>query len=132
MSRQDDDSLDSRLVRPFSMRRGRTSRRTSVLNMSTLVWTVRTDISPGQLSPEQIQILELCRDRRHNSAGRGLAGVAIAELSALLDIPLAMTKVLASELIDRELLMFSQPARADDPDVTMMKRVLDGLRELRV
>jgi hypothetical protein len=99
--------------------------------MSTLVWTVRTDISPGELSPEQIQILELCGDRRHNS-GQDSLGVAIAELSALLDIPLAMTKVLASELIDRDLLMFSQPARADEPDLTMMKRVLDGLRDLRV
>ncbi|GAA4615299.1 DUF742 domain-containing protein [Saccharopolyspora hordei] len=126
-----DDALDSRLVRPFSMRRGRTSRRTSELSMSTLVWTVRTDIMPGELSPEQMQILELCHVR-HGTAGRGSVGVAIAELSAMLDIPLAVTKVLASELIDRELLEFSKPARADDPDVTTMKRVLNGLRELRV
>ncbi|MCI2416635.1 DUF742 domain-containing protein [Saccharopolyspora sp. K220] len=134
MSQDDDSSIDGRLVRPFSMRRGRTSSRRTELNMSTLIWTVRGDSPSGELSPEQEQILELCRRRHHSRQGVhnvGQPGVGIAEVAALLDIPMAVTKVLVSELIDRELLMFSQPATGTEQDLALMKKVWEGLHALR-
>ena len=66
--------------------------------------------------PEYRRILELCR-----------FPVSVAEVSAALQLPLGVVKILLGDLLERRLLIH-RPAAAPAPDV--MRKVLDGLRRL--
>lgn len=94
------------------------------LDMLTLVVTVSPAPRLRHVEPEYAEIVELC-------------GVAqsVAEVSAHLTLPLAVTKILVGDLITEGLLNFRSPVSdADDiagiDDLNILHAVLAGIRKL--
>jgi predicted transcriptional regulator len=53
--------------------------------------------------------------------------VSIAEISSELQLPLSVVKILANDLIERNLLIFRS---ASTPDVQVLQAVINGIRRL--
>jgi hypothetical protein len=110
------------LVRPYAMTGGRTRPRYQ-LALEALVHTTATMAQlQGQL-PEHQRICHLCREIK-----------SVAEISALLTIPLGVARILVADLAEAGLVAIHQPggdeAAGGQPDVTLLERVLSGLRKL--
>lgn len=75
------------------------------------------------LLPEHQRICHLCREIK-----------SVAEVSALLSMPLGVTRILLADLAEAGLVAIHQPGGDDNatgaPDVTLVERVLSGLRAL--
>ncbi|MGX8905023.1 DUF742 domain-containing protein [Streptomyces netropsis] len=125
------DDAAGPVVRPYAMTRGRT--RSAAEAKLDLIAVVVADESladhPGgahaiadqTLSPEHLDIVDLSRD----------APQSIAELSAGLDLPVGVVRVLVGDLIDAELVRVSRPVPpAELPDESVLREVIDGLRAL--
>ncbi|WP_055479632.1 DUF742 domain-containing protein [Sphaerimonospora mesophila] len=110
----------SSLVRPYAVTGGRTAPRVQ-LAMEALVSSitlVNQDLST--LTPERQAICSLCRQVR-----------SVAEVSALLRIPLGVVRVVIADMAAEGLVQVHQPQLdAGKPDVTLLERVLSGLRRL--
>lgn len=111
--------------RPYALTGGRTEPQLD-LAVEALVTTV-TDATartsgvpgwPGVLTPEHSRILALCA-----------APTSVAEVSALLGLPLGVARVLVSDLAVQGLVTVYRPTDGH-PAVALMERVLDGLRRL--
>ena len=120
----DDDELPEDdadyLVRPYAVTGGRTEPRyqLEIEAMVTAAHYGPRDLS--LLSPECQAILEFCRDWR-----------SVAEVSAVLQMPLGVARVLIADMGVEGLVRVHQPDHAEDgPDVEMLERVLSGLRKL--
>jgi hypothetical protein len=110
-----------RLVRPYYMTRGRGGPRAghTDLEIEALVSTTALGAQAPQLTVEQRAIAALCRDI-----------LSIAEISARLDLPLGVTRVLVGDMADRGLVVLHRPATVGDrPDLALLQRVLYGLQE---
>lgn len=113
------------VVRPYAMTRGRT--RTAAEGRLDLIAQViaesRTQgtIDDQTLSPEHVEIVELCRQ----------APLSVAELAAELDLPVGVVRVLIGDLLDADLVHVSRPVPpAELPDEQVLREVIDGLRAL--
>jgi hypothetical protein len=109
------------VVRPYTWTRGRTA---PVLDLAveTLVSTSEKLADPAMLPSEEYRaIAELCRDPR-----------SVAEVAALLSLPLGVARVLLADLADNGLVVVHRNAKSpgDRPDMALMERVLSGLRRL--
>jgi uncharacterized protein DUF742 len=108
------------LVRPYALTRGRTRTGRHDLNMITMVVTVRPDAEAAFLvEPEYTQILRMCQ-----------TPLSVAEISAKLNLPMAVVKVLLSDLIEQDLVVFRSPPPRTSPDRKLLQAVLDGIRRL--
>ncbi|MEU6659555.1 DUF742 domain-containing protein [Streptomyces sp. NPDC046821] len=115
-------------VRPYSLTGGRT-RFGHVLLVETFVAALeapeeRLEIGQGTLStrimPEMRAIVELCRRMR-----------TVAEIAALLKMPLGVVRVLLSDLADQgKIRVYGTGHGAGQPDRALLERVLSGLRRL--
>jgi hypothetical protein len=107
------------LVRPYAVARGRTRPTRHDLEMTTLVLSANTDRHVN-VDREYAHILQICR-----------RPLSIAEVSATLNLPLVVVKVLLSDLIDWGLIIFRSPPRTSDvPRIELLQAVLDGIRKL--
>jgi hypothetical protein len=72
-------------------------------------------------SPEHQAVAQLCRAPR-----------SVAEVAALLSLPLGVARVLLADMADIGLILVhcSAYSSADTPDLALMERVLSGLRRL--
>jgi hypothetical protein len=110
----DDDA--GRLVRPYTVSNGRT-RPTSNLDLLSMVRTTGR-VKHTQLGIDHAQALGLCVDP-----------ISVAEVSAHLQLPAAVTKVLLSDLVDCGAVVARDPGPAADPtDVPLLEAVLNGLQ----
>ena len=108
-----------RLVRPYYMTGGRTQPAHTDLEIEALVSTTALGERAPQLTVEQRAIAALCRDI-----------LSIAEISARLDLPLGVTRVLVGDMADGGLVVLHRPAAVGDrPDLALLQRVLYGLQE---
>ncbi|MFE4703269.1 DUF742 domain-containing protein [Streptomyces sp. NPDC056738] len=112
----------SALVRPYSMTGGRT-RPSHHLAIEALVST-RTELwEPRTQTPEAYRICLLCQEVK-----------SVAEISAHLAIPLGVARILVADLAEARLVTVHQPhgddANGGRPDVTLLEKVLSGLRKL--
>ncbi|MER6494731.1 DUF742 domain-containing protein [Streptomyces griseorubiginosus] len=116
-------------VRPYSLTGGRT-RFGHVLLVETFVAALeapeeRKELTNGSLRsvmPELRAIVELCRRMR-----------TVAEISALLKMPLGVVRVLLSDLADQGKIRVYGTGTAHGtgrPDRALLERVLSGLRRL--
>ncbi|BAU86020.1 multi-component regulatory system-8 [Streptomyces laurentii] len=116
-------------VRPYSLTGGRT-RFGHVLLVETFVAALeaapeRKVLTDGGaaargLMPEMRAIVELCRRMR-----------TVAEISALLKMPLGVVRVLLSDLADQgKIRVYGTGHGTDRPDRALLERVLSGLRRL--
>ncbi|GAA5062745.1 DUF742 domain-containing protein [Thermocatellispora tengchongensis] len=108
------------LFRPYAMTGGRVEPRYH-LAMETLISSYSIpDDELALLTPEQESIVVLCRSVR-----------SVAEISALLRVPLGVARVLVADMADEGLLLLHQPRlNQGHPDLHMLERVLSGLRRL--
>ena len=115
-------------VRPYALTGGRT-RSGHVLLVETFVATID---HPGEqlaltrgdwaqrVMPELRAIVELCRRMR-----------SVAEISALLRMPLGVARVLISDLADQgRIRVYGTGHGPGSPDRALLERVLSGLRRL--
>ena len=112
------DDAAGPLVRPYAVTRGRTRAVAADLNLITQVLAVDPHADARQLAPECAQILAFCDQP-----------LSIAEIGARLSLPIAVTKILVSDLLDRQLVVTqSSTWRPDVPDRDMLQAVINGLR----
>ncbi|MFE2281001.1 DUF742 domain-containing protein [Streptomyces sp. NPDC059454] len=113
------------VVRPYAMTRGRTtSAAQHRLDLIAVVVTEPHADDPEAdptLSPEHVDIVELCRD----------SSQTVAELSAELDLPIGVVRVLVGDLVESELVHVNRPVPpAELPDESILRDVINGLRAL--
>jgi hypothetical protein len=108
------------LVRPYAMTGGRTRPRYQLAIEALVSTTGQAAQTPGLL-PEHQRITALCHQVK-----------SVAEISALLSIPLGVARILVADLAEAGLVAIHQPGTSDagQPDLTLLERVLSGLRKL--
>lgn len=113
---------DQPLVRPYAMTGGRTRPRYQ-LAIEALVSTTAAPTQMQGLLPEHQRICQLCLEVK-----------SVAEVSALVGIPLGVARILVADLAEAGLVAIHQPGHEGEPggqpDVTLLERVLSGLRKL--
>ena len=115
------EGTDQPLVRPYAMTGGRTRPRYQ-LALEALVSNTADPMRITGLLPEHQRICHLCHEIK-----------SVAEISALLSIPLGVARILVADLAEAGLVAIHQPGGNDvggQPDVTLLERVLSGLRKL--
>jgi hypothetical protein len=120
-SQQSEAGESSSLVRPYAVTGGRTKPRYD-LPIEALISVApypRHDMTT--LTPEYKAIIDLCRNWR-----------SVAEVSALLRLPLGVARVLIADMAHEGLLRLHQsaPFTEGQPDLQLLERVLSGLRNL--
>ena len=110
-----------RLVRPYYMTGGRTRPAHDDLELETLVSTTALGAtSPKVGGVERRAIVSLCRDL-----------LSIAEVSARLDLPLGVARVLIGDMAEEGFVILHRPTTVGDrPDLALLQRVLYGLNQL--
>ncbi len=114
-------AVPSSVVRPYTWTRGRTSPAFD-LAVETLVSTTQHGHEMAVLTSEEHRsVAELCCDPR-----------SVAEVAALLSLPLGVARVLLADMADIGLVVVHPSAysAAETPDMALMERVLSGLRRL--
>ncbi|HEY2058946.1 DUF742 domain-containing protein [Amycolatopsis sp. NBC_01480] len=108
------------LVRSYAVTGGRTRSGTLALDLITLVVAMRTARESGVGEPEYARILSLCQKP-----------TSVAEVAARVDLPLPVVKVLLSDLIEQNLVLFRTAAPVSEaPSHHVLQAVLDGIRKL--
>ncbi|MCS7481528.1 DUF742 domain-containing protein [Umezawaea endophytica] len=115
----DDVEESAAIVRPYSWTGGRTTSDFQ-LEIETMV-SVGEELYAGPIKAEYQDVMALCEGPR-----------SVAEVAALLGIPLGVAKVLLGDMAERGLLDVHATAVVDGdiPDLGLMERVLSGLRKL--
>jgi Protein of unknown function (DUF742) len=111
------------LVRPFALTGGRVGTEGHGLNLITLVSAPRPLTDPTSHSRERVAIVRMCAERP----------LSVAEISARVNVLVAVAKILISDLIDEGLLIARPPAPTeshDEPDMNLLQAVLDGVRNI--
>ena len=111
-----------RYERPYAMigGRARASAHAQLAIEALVSTTAWADASPVVLSPEQRAIVR---------AGRDVA--SIAEIAALLDVPLSVARILVGDMADAGLVVVHQRTEPlDRPDLDLLRRVLHGLKAI--
>jgi hypothetical protein len=147
----DEDELDARTVRPYTVTGGRTRAGRHELALETLVRSRPGGRRPSSASPpvgsssassssaasaaapaaprvsadssEHRRILELVADRL----------LSVAELSAHLHVPLGVTRVLVGDLVDEGLVAVhggTEDSLASAANLEVLESVLDGISSL--
>ena len=113
----DDEEL---LVRPYAVTKGRTKPRVHLEIEAMVAASYYEAASMSQLSPECQAILEFCRDWR-----------SVAEVSAVLQMPLGVARILIGDLAVEGLVRIQQLNHDQGrPDIRLLERVLSGIRRL--
>ncbi|WP_369035955.1 MULTISPECIES: DUF742 domain-containing protein [Streptomyces] len=120
----DDDDAEESLVRPYTITHGRTASVRDDLTLITVIATVSPAERPADrgLQPEHRVILRQCR-----------TPVALAEVAAGLNLPVAVTKILVGDLITLDRVTARPPlavAVGQEPDMTLLQAVKDALLRL--
>jgi hypothetical protein len=107
------------LVRLYALTRGRARSASYDLDLITLV-TAGPRRDTDRLTPEYRRVLSVCTSPQ-----------SVAEVSAKVDLPLGVVKVLLGDLIEQNYLVFrSSWAPTDVPSMDMLQKVLDGIHKL--
>jgi hypothetical protein len=113
------------VARPYTWTRGRTSPAFN-LGVETLVSTTAHGHAMAVLAcPEHQAVAALCGDPR-----------SVAEVAALLSLPLGVARVLLADMADIGLVVVHRNPPGEEgscagrPDMVLMERVLSGLRRL--
>jgi hypothetical protein len=110
----------SPVVRPYALVRGRTRPTGDALDVISMICSLRTFVpDSADLEPEHRAVLRRCADP-----------MSVADLTAALDLPLGVIRILVADLRDRGLIRIRQPRPERVTDVRLLREVADGLRRL--
>ena len=110
----------SRLVRPYAVTRGRTRPKVEIALEALVSTTPAADAQRGTLGPERQSIAEMCE-----------RVLSLAEIAALLRMPLGVARVLVGDMAADGLVQVHEPGKIDNEvGVYLLERVLSGLRKL--
>jgi hypothetical protein len=109
------------VVRPYAVTAGRTRPTRDDFNLiSLIVATCRAVPPDAGLGPEHSAIVRLCQ-----------RPLSVAEVGAILDLPIGIVRVLLGDLLDKELILARAPAPATQtPSERLLKAVINGLRSI--
>jgi hypothetical protein len=108
------------LVRPYALTGGRTRPVVPGLDMISTVVALCPASELRGPPPEQAAIVEVCQ-----------RAISVAEISAHLDLPLSVVKVLVSDLVADGAVVARDPVPvAELPETNLLQAVLDGIRRL--
>lgn len=117
---QGSDGQKSALVRPYAVTGGRTQPRYQLQIEAMVAASHYGARDLSVLAPECQAILGFCRDWR-----------SVAEISAVLRLPLGVARVLVADMAVEGLVRVHQIDHAHGrPDLNLLERVLSGLRKL--
>jgi Protein of unknown function (DUF742) len=117
---QGPDGQKSALVRPYAVTGGRTQPRYQLQIEAMVAASHYGARDLSVLAPECQAILGFCRDWR-----------SVAEISAVLRLPLGVARVLVADMAVEGLVRVHQIDHAHGrPDLNLLERVLSGLRKL--
>jgi Protein of unknown function (DUF742) len=108
--------------RPYTVTGGRTRPRgTRHFDLVDIVVRGVKSADPASFSPERSRILDLCR-----------IPISVAELSAIIGLPIGVVRVLLDDLLYENLIdvMASAPRGGVVTDQRLLSKVLEGLRAL--
>lgn len=106
------------LVRPYAVANGRTQPSRQLDLLSLVEATGR--LSGWRLAPEHADAVQACQ-----------APISVAEVASRLRQPVAVTKIVLSDLIDLELVTARPPEPVADPhDLEVLEVVARGLRAM--
>ena len=118
----DDDTGHGRAsaVRPYAITGGRTRASTAHLPLEALVQSLTAD--PLATTPERRRILELTRDQY----------LSLAELSAHIEMPVGVIRVLVGDLADEGLVRVHGLSTSSSPatSLSVLESVLNGISSL--
>ncbi len=108
-------------VRPYAITGGRTRGHADLPYETIIQTTAEGQQALPRLVMERRRVVELC--------GQPLS---VAEISAHLKLAIGVAMVIVGDLKSEGLVATSQPrtSRDDRPDIELLERVLDGLRQL--
>jgi hypothetical protein len=109
------------VVRPYAVTGGRTRPTNRALELVALVTTTpHGRLVTPPLDPEQRAISLLCQRVQ-----------SIVEISARLNLPIGVARVLVGDMLDAGLVIVHRPAQPTDrPSLALIEKVLDGLQAL--
>jgi len=113
-----DDADSARLVRPYTMTRGRTTSHRADLEMITLVVALGS-VGRQQaraMQPESVRIVELTQQP-----------MSVAEIAAALRLPLSVTKILIADLMEQRLVAARAAAT---PNLHVLQAVINGIQRI--
>lgn len=112
---------DERVVPAYAFTRGRTHHAGPVLPIETVVTRDGGARPDRTLQAESLTIMRLCTTQP----------LSIAEIGALLQVPVGVARVLVGDLVSAGLLIAHAPTPAmsdEGPSQAVLGRLLDGLR----
>jgi hypothetical protein len=110
----------SSFVRPYAVTGGRVESHVQLAIEALVTTTARGMEAMHTLVPEYEGVCRLCSDFK-----------SLAEIAALLRVPLGVASVIVGDLADHGLVRVERPASADpQPDIQLLERVLIGLQNL--
>ena len=116
----EENSVATRLVRPYTVTGGRTQPRYKLPLEALVTATVYEPRDLSVLAPECQAILQFCVDWR-----------SVAEISAVLRIPLGVARILVADMSADGLVRVHQRDDSEGrPDLNLLERVLSGLRKI--
>ena len=116
----EDESSSTRLVRPYTVTGGRTQPRYKLALEALVTATVYEPRDLSVLAPECQAILQFCLDWR-----------SVAEISAVLRLPLGVARILVADMSAYGLVRIHQRDDSEGrPDLNLLERVLSGLRKI--
>jgi Protein of unknown function (DUF742) len=116
----EESSGATRLVRPYTVTGGRTQPRYKLPLEALVTSTVFEARDLSVLAPECQAILQFCVDWR-----------SVAEISAVLRIPLGVARILVADMSADGLVRIHQRDDSEGrPDLNLLERVLSGLRKI--
>ena len=120
LSAEEESSAATRLVRPYTVTGGRTQPRYKLPLEALVTSTVYEPRDLSVLAPECQAILQFCVDWR-----------SVAEISAVLRIPLGVARILVADMSADGLVRIHQRDDSEGrPDLNLLERVLSGLRKI--
>jgi hypothetical protein len=116
----EEESSATRLVRPYTVTGGRTQPRYKLALEALVTATVYEPRDLSVLAPECQAILQFCLDWR-----------SVAEISAVLRLPLGVARILVADMSADGLVRIHQRDDSEGrPDLNLLERVLSGLRKI--
>lgn len=123
---EDAETARGRLIRPYAITGGRTGAESSPIALEALVKATPLGVrTRHQFRWEAARVIDLAR-----------SDMAIVELSARLDVPIGVTRVLVSDLSVKGAVTVSLPSHeratpsTGEEYTTLLKKVLDGIKSL--